>query len=37
MSGKQRSIQAQSTWTDCTITGNAASITSPDGAGGFAV
>ena len=34
---KTRSIQAQSTWTDCTITGNAASITSPDSAGGFAV
>ncbi len=31
------SIQAQSTWTGCTITGNAASITSPDSAGGFAV
>lgn len=34
---KKLSIQAQSTWTDCTITGNAASITSPDSAGGFAV
>ena len=34
---KTRSIQAQSTWKDCTITGNAASITSPDSAGGFAV
>lgn len=34
---KTRSIQAQSTWTDCTITGNAASITSQDGAGGFEV
>lgn len=34
---KTRSIQAKSTWTDCTITGNAASITSPDSAGGFAV
>ena len=34
---KTRSIQAQTTWKDCTITGNAASITSPDSAGGFAV
>lgn len=34
---KKLSIQAQSTWTDCTITGNAASITSQDGAGGFEV
>lgn len=34
---KTRSIQAQSIWKDCTITGNAASITSPDSAGGFAV
>lgn len=34
---KTRSIQAQSNWKDCTITGNAASITSPDSAGGFAV
>ena len=34
---KKLSIQAQSTWTGCTITGNAASITSPDSAGGFAV
>lgn len=34
---KTRSIQAKSTWTDCTITGNAASITSQDGAGGFEV
>ena len=34
---KTRSIQAVSTWTGCTITGNAASITSPDSAGGFAV
>ena len=34
---KKLSIQAQSTWKDCTITGNAASITSPDSAGGFAV
>ena len=34
---KRWSIQAKSTWTDCTITGNAASITSPDSAGGFAV
>ena len=34
---KKLSIQAQSIWTGCTITGNAASITSPDSAGGFAV
>ena len=34
---KKLSIQAQSTWKDCTITGNAASITSQDGAGGFEV
>lgn len=35
---KKLSIQAQSTWTDCTITGNAASITSRrDAAGGFEV
>ena len=34
---KRWSIQAKSTWADCTITGNAASITSPDSAGGFAV
>lgn len=34
---KTRSIQAQSTWKDCTITGNAASITGPDSAGGFEV
>ena len=35
---KTLSIQAQSTWTDCTITGNAASITSRrDAAGGFEV
>ena len=34
---KRWSIQAQTTWKDCTITGNAASITSPDSAGGFAV
>ena len=34
---KKLSIQAQSIWKDCTITGNAASITSPDSAGGFAV
>ena len=34
---KKLSIQAKSTWTGCTITGNAASITSPDSAGGFAV
>ncbi len=35
---KTRSIQAQSIWKDCTITGNAASITSRrDAAGGFEV
>ena len=35
---KTLSIQAQSTWTGCTITGNAASITSRrDAAGGFEV
>lgn len=34
---KRWSIQAKSTWTECTITGNAASIASPDSAGGFAV
>lgn len=35
---KTLSIQAQSTWTDCTITGNAASITSRrDAAGDFEV
>lgn len=34
---KTRSIQAQSTLTGCTITGNAASITSQDAAGGFEV
>lgn len=35
---KKLSIQAQSTWTGCTITGNAASITSRrDAAGGFEV
>ena len=34
---KTRSIQAQSTLTDCTITGNAAKVSSPENAGGLAI